>query len=164
MARVSGAWPPRPEKPPEASPPEQPESHQLRQENELQALESIYGRDFQDLRVGQPWKVRQSPEISLALRPQGLTGDHEVFAKVDLWVKCPPTYPDIVPEIGLKNAKGLSNENVNVLKSKLEELGERALWRERCHAVEAGTLEHRGMVLIAHHLINHQGHLISILR
>ncbi|XP_062973789.1 eIF-2-alpha kinase GCN2 [Elgaria multicarinata webbii] len=128
MARVSGVWQPRAEAA-EASP-EQPESYQLRQENELQVLESIYGRDFQDLRLGQPWKVRQSPEINLVLRPQGLTGDHEVYAKVDLWVKCPQTYPDIVPEIELKNAKGLSNENINLLKSRLEELA-----KEHCGEV-----------------------------
>ncbi|XP_060616148.2 eIF-2-alpha kinase GCN2 [Anolis sagrei] len=109
---------------------EQPESFQLRQENELQVLESIYGQDFQDLRLGQPWKVRQSPEINLVLRPQGLTGDHEVYAKVDLWVKCPQMYPDIVPEIELKNAKGLSNENINLLKSQLEKLA-----KERCGEV-----------------------------
>ncbi|XP_077179044.1 eIF-2-alpha kinase GCN2 isoform X2 [Paroedura picta] len=101
---------------------EQPESYQVRQENELQVLEAIYGQDFQDLRHDRPWKVRQSPEINLVLRPQGLSGDHEVYAKVDLWVKCPHTYPDTVPEIQLKNAKGLSNENLNLLKSKLEEL------------------------------------------
>lgn len=40
-------------------------------------------------------QIRQSPEINLVLRPQGLTGDHEVYAKVDLWVKCPQTYPDM---------------------------------------------------------------------
>ncbi|XP_039198591.1 eIF-2-alpha kinase GCN2 isoform X1 [Crotalus tigris] len=109
---------------------EQPESYQLRQENELQVLESIYGRDFQDLRLDRPWEIRQSPEINLVLRPQGLTGDHEVYAKVDLWVKCPQTYPDIVPEIELKNVKGLSNENINLLKSKLEVLA-----KERCGEV-----------------------------
>ncbi|KAH0620584.1 hypothetical protein JD844_021211 [Phrynosoma platyrhinos] len=111
-------------------PSEQPESYQLRQENELQVLESIYGQDFQDLRLGSAWKVRQSPEINLVLRPQGLTGDHEVYARVDLCVKCPQTYPDIVPEIELKNAKGLSNENINSLKSQLEKLA-----RERCGEV-----------------------------
>ncbi|KAJ6667313.1 hypothetical protein lerEdw1_017291 [Lerista edwardsae] len=125
MALVSGAGQPRAE-----VGQEQPESHQLRQENELQVLESIYGRDFQDLRRSQQgWKVR-SPEINLVLRPQGLTGDHEVYAKVDLWVKCPQTYPDIVPEIELKNAKGLSNENINLLKSRLEKLAQ-----ERCGEV-----------------------------
>ncbi|NXN94799.1 E2AK4 kinase, partial [Rhinopomastus cyanomelas] len=98
------------------------ESYQMRQENELQVLESIYGRDFQDLRQNQAWKVRQPPEITLVLRPQGLTGDNEVYAKVDLWVKCPHTYPDTVPEIQLKNSKGLSNEKINELKSRLAEL------------------------------------------
>ncbi|NXP47980.1 E2AK4 kinase, partial [Heliornis fulica] len=101
---------------------EPPESYQLRQENELQVLESIYGQDFQDLRQSQAWKVRQPTEINLVLRPQGLTGDNEVYAKVDLWVKCPHTYPDTVPEIQLKNSKGLSNEKINELKSRLAEL------------------------------------------
>ncbi|XP_075783194.1 eIF-2-alpha kinase GCN2 isoform X2 [Pelodiscus sinensis] len=47
MARVSDA--------PEAE--EAPESYPLRQENELQVLESIYGQDFRDLRPERPWKV-----------------------------------------------------------------------------------------------------------
>ncbi|XP_035182470.1 eIF-2-alpha kinase GCN2 isoform X2 [Oxyura jamaicensis] len=106
------------------------ESYQLRQENELQALESIYGQDFQDLRQGRAWKVRQPPEINLVLHPQGLTGGNEVYAKVDLWVKCPHTYPDTVPEIELKNAKGLSNEKINELKSRLAELA-----KQRCGEV-----------------------------
>uniref|UniRef100_A0A8B9BQ29 non-specific serine/threonine protein kinase n=1 Tax=Anser brachyrhynchus TaxID=132585 RepID=A0A8B9BQ29_9AVES len=106
---------------------EPPESYQLRQENELQALESIYGQDFQDLRQG---RVRQPPEINLVLHPQGLAGGNEVYAKVDLWVKCPHTYPDTVPEIELKNAKGLSNEKINELKSRLAELA-----KQRCGEV-----------------------------
>ncbi|XP_054828909.1 eIF-2-alpha kinase GCN2 isoform X2 [Eublepharis macularius] len=128
MARMSGAWQPRAEA--ANGSPEQPESYQHRQENELQVLEAIYGQDFQDLRHDRPWKIRQSPEINLVLRPQGLTGDHEVYAKVDLWVKCPQTYPDIVPEIQLKNATGLSNENIDLLKSRLEELA-----KQRCGEV-----------------------------
>ncbi|NXU52113.1 E2AK4 kinase, partial [Turnix velox] len=111
-------------------PAEPPESYQLRQENELQVLESIYGQDFQDLRQSQAWKVRQPPEIKLVLRPQGLAGDNEVYAKVDLWVKCPHTYPDSVPEIQLKNSKGLSNEKINELKSRLAELA-----KQRCGEV-----------------------------
>ncbi|XP_010157299.1 PREDICTED: eukaryotic translation initiation factor 2-alpha kinase 4 [Eurypyga helias] len=74
--------------------------------------------------------VQQPPEINLVLRPQGLTGDNEVYAKVDLWVKCPHTYPDTVPEIQLKNSKGLSNERINELKSRLAELA-----KQRCGEV-----------------------------
>uniref|UniRef100_A0A8C3CS13 eIF-2-alpha kinase GCN2 n=1 Tax=Cairina moschata TaxID=8855 RepID=A0A8C3CS13_CAIMO len=125
MARPSGA-----QRLPAEAAAEPPESYQLRQENELQALESIYGQDFQDLRQGRAWKVRQPPEINLVLHPQGLTGGNEVYAKVDLWVKCPHTYPDTVPEIELKNAKGLSNEKINELKSRLAELA-----KQRCGEV-----------------------------
>ncbi|XP_040984362.1 eIF-2-alpha kinase GCN2 isoform X4 [Aquila chrysaetos chrysaetos] len=125
MARASGA-----QKLPAEVAAEPPESYQLRQENELQALESIYGQDFQDLRQSQAWKVRQPPEINLVLRPQGLTGDNEVYAKVDLWVKCPHTYPDTVPEIQLKNSKGLSKEKINELKSRLGQLA-----KQRCGEV-----------------------------
>ncbi|XP_014797277.1 PREDICTED: eukaryotic translation initiation factor 2-alpha kinase 4 isoform X1 [Calidris pugnax] len=125
MARASAAQ----QLPAEAAA-EPPESYQLRQENELQVLESIYGQDFQDLRQNQAWKVRQPPEINLVLRPQGLTGENEAYAKVDLWVKCPHTYPDTVPEIQLKNSKGLSNEKINELKSRLAELA-----KQRCGEV-----------------------------
>ncbi|XP_031807936.1 eIF-2-alpha kinase GCN2 isoform X2 [Sarcophilus harrisii] len=109
---------------------EQSESYPQRQDHELQALEAIYGCDFQDLRRPRPGQVKDPLEINLVLRPQGLTGDEEVYVKVDLKVKCPPTYPDVVPEIELKNAKGLSNESVNSLKANLEKLA-----KEHCGEV-----------------------------
>ncbi|XP_014390336.1 PREDICTED: eukaryotic translation initiation factor 2-alpha kinase 4 [Myotis brandtii] len=69
-------------------------------------------------------QVKEPPEINLVLYPQGLAGE-EAYVKVDLRVKCPPTYPDVVPEIELKNAKGLSNESVNLLKSRLDEVAKK---------------------------------------
>ncbi|KAE8587318.1 hypothetical protein XENTR_v10021928 [Xenopus tropicalis] len=95
-----------------------PETYSHRQENELEVLESIYSGDFADLRKNSAWKVQQPPEVIIALRPQG----NEVHVKVDLWVKCPQNYPDVPPEIKLKNIQGLSNENVNSLTSSLEDL------------------------------------------
>nr|XP_055172561.1 eIF-2-alpha kinase GCN2 isoform X3 [Nyctereutes procyonoides] len=103
---------------------EPPESYPQRQEHELQALEAIYGADFQDLRPDARKSVNEPPEINLVLYPQGLTGE-EVYVQVDLRVKCPPTYPDVVPEIELKNAKGLSNESVHLLKSHLEKVAKK---------------------------------------
>ncbi|XP_071971670.1 eIF-2-alpha kinase GCN2 [Engystomops pustulosus] len=97
---------------------ESTESHSHRQENELQVLESIYGEDFTDLRKTSAWKIKQPPEVTLSLRPQG----DEFHVQLDLWVKCPQMYPDVPPEIKLKNVKGLSNENVNSLSCSLEEL------------------------------------------
>ncbi|MGH0165642.1 UNVERIFIED_CONTAM: hypothetical protein FKN15_056696 [Acipenser sinensis] len=78
------------------------------QENELEALASIYGEDFQDLRKNLPWK--------------GLTSRQETYVTIDLWVQCPPTYPDVPPEVELKNAKGLSTENLQNLQSELKKL------------------------------------------
>ncbi|XP_066244608.1 eIF-2-alpha kinase GCN2 isoform X2 [Saccopteryx leptura] len=103
---------------------EPPESYPQRQDHELQALEAIFGADFQDLRPNACGPVKEPPEINLVLYPQGLAGE-EVYVKVDLRVRCPPTYPDVVPEIALKNAKGLSNESVNLLKSRLDEVAKK---------------------------------------
>ncbi|XP_030069540.1 eIF-2-alpha kinase GCN2 [Microcaecilia unicolor] len=96
-----------------------PETYGQRQHNELQVLESIYGRDFTNLRCSNtPWKIKELTEIILNLRPQG----EEVYVTADLWVRCPQTYPDVPPDVDLKNVKGLSNENVNLLKSRLQQL------------------------------------------
>ncbi|TKS86524.1 eIF-2-alpha kinase GCN2 [Collichthys lucidus] len=94
----------------------------VQQENELEALASIFGDDFQDLRCNDPWKVKRPPEVHLCLRPNGLSTGEECYVTVDLQVKCPPTYPDVPPELELKNVKGLSNENLQNLQSELTKL------------------------------------------
>uniref|UniRef100_A0A672HFN0 non-specific serine/threonine protein kinase n=1 Tax=Salarias fasciatus TaxID=181472 RepID=A0A672HFN0_SALFA len=98
------------------------EEHAVQQENELEALASIFGDDFQDLRSKDPWKVKRPPEMYLCLRPNGLNNGQECYATVDLHVKCPCNYPDVPPELELKNAKGLSNENLQNLQSELTKL------------------------------------------
>ncbi|XP_032355681.1 eIF-2-alpha kinase GCN2 [Etheostoma spectabile] len=92
------------------------------QENELEALASIFGDDFQDLRNKNPWKVKRPPEVHLCLRPNGLNNGQECYVTVDLQVKCPSTYPDVPPELELINAKGLSNENLQNLQSEITRL------------------------------------------
>ncbi|CAG5866312.1 unnamed protein product [Menidia menidia] len=98
------------------------DDHAGQQENELEALASIFGEDFQDLRNKDPWKVKRPPEVHLCLRPSGLNSRQECYVTVDLLVKCTPTYPDVPPELELKNAKGLSNENLQNLQSELNKL------------------------------------------
>ncbi|CAJ1073779.1 eIF-2-alpha kinase GCN2 [Xyrichtys novacula] len=104
------------------SPADGTDDHTVQQENELEALASIFGDDFQDLRNKDPWKVKRPPEVHLYLRPNGLNTGDECYVTVDLQVKCPPTYPDVPPELELKNAKGLSNENLQNLQSELTKL------------------------------------------
>ncbi|KAJ8341453.1 hypothetical protein SKAU_G00337440 [Synaphobranchus kaupii] len=102
----------------------------VQQENELEALASIFGDDFEDIRKNHPWKVKRPPEVYLCLRPKGLRNGQESYVKVDLEVKCPPTYPDVPPEFELKNANGLSNDNLHNLQTELAKLA-----AERCGEV-----------------------------
>uniref|UniRef100_A0A667YT01 eIF-2-alpha kinase GCN2 n=1 Tax=Myripristis murdjan TaxID=586833 RepID=A0A667YT01_9TELE len=98
------------------------DDYTVQQENELEALASIFGDDFEDLRIKDPWKIKRPPEVYLSLRPKGLSNGQGCFVTVDLHVRCPPTYPDVPPELELKNAKGLSNENLQSLQAELTKL------------------------------------------
>ncbi|XP_030574291.1 eIF-2-alpha kinase GCN2 isoform X1 [Archocentrus centrarchus] len=98
------------------------DDYAVQQELELEALASIFEDDFKDLRSKDPWKVKRPPEVYLCLRPNGLSNGQECYVTVDLHVTCPPTYPDAPPELELKNAKGLSNENLKTLQAQLSNL------------------------------------------
>ncbi|KAM3870802.1 eIF-2-alpha kinase GCN2 [Diretmus argenteus] len=98
------------------------DDYTVQQENELEALASIFGDDFKDLRNNDTWKIKRPPEVYLCLRPNGLSNGQECYVTVDLQVNCPPTYPDVPPVLELKNAKGLSNENLQSLQSELIKL------------------------------------------
>ncbi|XP_061898001.1 eIF-2-alpha kinase GCN2 isoform X1 [Entelurus aequoreus] len=98
------------------------EDYTVQQENELEALASIFEEDFQDIRQKDQWNVRRPPEVHLFLRPKELNHSQECYVTVDLQVKCPPNYPDVPPDLELKNAKGLSNDNLQTLQGELTKL------------------------------------------
>lgn len=112
------------------TPAEATDDYAVQQENELEALASIFGDDFQDLRDKDPWKVKRPSEVHLCLRPNGLNNGQSCYVTVDLQVKCPATYPDAPPELKLNNAKGLSNEKLQNLQAELTKLA-----AERCGEV-----------------------------
>ncbi|XP_061407608.1 eIF-2-alpha kinase GCN2 isoform X1 [Lethenteron reissneri] len=97
------------------------ESYEDRQENELEVLTAIYGGELTDLRKQDPWKVRRPPQVCISLAPHDSAGG-ACYVTVDLTVRCPPRYPDELPEIELNNAKGLSNESVKELQAQLTTL------------------------------------------
>ncbi|XP_063039722.1 eIF-2-alpha kinase GCN2 isoform X2 [Engraulis encrasicolus] len=109
-----------------SSPPHSPDGtdddYTVQQENELEALAAIFGDDFEDLRTKKPWKIKRPAEVYLNLRPKGLGNGQKSYVSVDLQVKCPPTYPDVPPQLELKNAKGLSNDNLQSLQEELTKL------------------------------------------
>ncbi|CAG0886874.1 unnamed protein product [Cyprideis torosa] len=92
----------------------------VRQENEVEVLQSIYLGEFEDVRKADAWKVRRPPEFKLFLKPTESMGGPNAYAQIVLHLKCPENYPDVPPEIWLREAKGLSNDQVRDLHSQLK--------------------------------------------
>uniref|UniRef100_A0A672K135 non-specific serine/threonine protein kinase n=1 Tax=Sinocyclocheilus grahami TaxID=75366 RepID=A0A672K135_SINGR len=91
------------------------------------------GSDMQKMLENQRMRgagVFRPPEVYLTLRPKGLAYGQTSYVSVDLQVKCPPTYPDVPPELELKNAKGLSFDKLERLQKELDKLA-----RDRCGEV-----------------------------
>ncbi|CAH0551983.1 unnamed protein product [Brassicogethes aeneus] len=96
------------------------ESLEARQNNEFEAIQSIYETNLIDLRKQLPWNQWAPLNLSLTLFPQkGNSGIHENHVQVDLHVKCPKNYPNVIPNIKLENGKGLSNAVLTELQEEL---------------------------------------------
>ncbi|XP_031551320.1 eIF-2-alpha kinase GCN2-like [Actinia tenebrosa] len=92
------------------------ESLAERRDNELEALQAIYMDDFQDIRE----KPDDLPKIALKLTPLQSIHEKGVHAKVELVIEYTPNYPNQSPIISLQKAVGLSNEDLQGLKTQLE--------------------------------------------
>ncbi|CAL1296337.1 unnamed protein product [Larinioides sclopetarius] len=90
------------------------------QENEFFSISSIYCNEVKDLRKnsgGQKWKPL---EMIITVYPEeSMTGDKDHNLQVDLYIRCSENYPKTTPFIDLRNAKGISNENLSKLKEQL---------------------------------------------
>ncbi|KAJ8925528.1 hypothetical protein NQ315_009367 [Exocentrus adspersus] len=97
------------------------ESLEVRQKNEFEALQAIYGDDLKDLRGKAVWNKWRPLNLSISLTPQqGSSGTQEIYVKIDLHIICSEKYPDRVPRISLEHGRGLSNVVLGELQEKLE--------------------------------------------
>ena len=93
------------------------------QENEVEALKAIFGRDCSDLREGDVWKKRRPPELLLRLLPENGTQGHiESHVSVCLHIVTDQAYPLKRPSLSLEEPKGLSEAKQHELLVRLRDL------------------------------------------
>ncbi|RVE53876.1 hypothetical protein evm_001538 [Chilo suppressalis] len=95
------------------------ETTEERQDNELAALQAIYGDDVTDNRQNLPWKIWRPLDIMLKLNPLHNSDLKDVDCYITLHIECCPLYPDRPPKIAIDKIHGLSIENGNKLLSEL---------------------------------------------
>ncbi|KAK0164782.1 hypothetical protein PV328_003359 [Microctonus aethiopoides] len=101
------------------------ESFQDRQDNEFEVLKAIFADEITDLRTHKNKRKWQPMDITIKLTPQkGMSGPAEIYAQIDLHITCGEKYPEDVPSFQLNNSRGLSDKQVAVLSSELENLAE----------------------------------------
>ncbi|XP_050510024.1 eIF-2-alpha kinase GCN2 isoform X1 [Diabrotica virgifera virgifera] len=123
------------------------ESTEIRQNNELEALQAIYIENLKDLRKKAVWNKWSPLNLSITLTPQqGSLGTTHIYVQVDMHVICDEKYPESVPKISLENSKGLSNTVLIELQGCLEQtaldlVGEEMIF-QLCQLVEEFLHKH----------------------
>ncbi|XP_041969530.1 eIF-2-alpha kinase GCN2 [Aricia agestis] len=98
------------------------ETNQERQNNELVALEAIFGDAVVDDRKKVAWNGWSPNNIVLSLQP--LHNSDGIHSTAVLQFKCCKSYPEKPPQISIVKAVGLSDENVKKLLNELDVLAE----------------------------------------
>ncbi|XP_045502647.1 eIF-2-alpha kinase GCN2 [Colias croceus] len=98
------------------------ETHEERQNNELVALQAIYGEAVVDIRKKAAWNGWRPLDILLKLQP--LHNSEGVHCSATLQFKCCHNYPDKPPTISINKMNGLSDENANKLLDDLKAMAE----------------------------------------
>ncbi|XP_042898230.1 eIF-2-alpha kinase GCN2 [Parasteatoda tepidariorum] len=100
------------------------QDYEERQQNELLCISSIF--------PGQVKEIKSLPlEIAITVFPaESTTSKKDDDAQVELYLKCSAKYPDTAPFIDLRNPKGLSKNNLELLKSELIEKARKLIGKE----------------------------------
>ena len=94
-----------------------------RQENEVQALRSIFDHNFKDCREIDVWQVWRPPEFEILILPENTTQGHsEAFVSITLRIKFTQRYPEVKPEHRFTKTEGMSKEQLKELDSKIDAL------------------------------------------
>ncbi|KAL4706053.1 hypothetical protein ACJJTC_013520, partial [Scirpophaga incertulas] len=96
------------------------ETVEERQDNELAALQAIYGEDVVDNRKGKPWNVWRPLDILLTLHPLHDSNVNDGICSITLHIQCCHQYPNKPPSMSITKLQGISTENGTKL---LAELG-----------------------------------------
>ncbi|XP_055679382.1 eIF-2-alpha kinase GCN2 isoform X2 [Lutzomyia longipalpis] len=121
------------------------ESNRERQENEFEAIQSIFGVDVEDLREkGQGWKPM---DFKLKLMPlKGSSGPTEAHVWTSVHITCPAKYPKVPPKLALEDSKGLSDalieDLLKCLQKQAAELKGSEMVYELAESVRAFLFEH----------------------
>ncbi|XP_047536765.1 eIF-2-alpha kinase GCN2 isoform X2 [Vanessa atalanta] len=98
------------------------ETPQKRQDDELVALQAIYGDAVVDNRKKSVWNEWRPIDVLLTLLP--LNSSEGVHCRATLQFICCHNYPDKPPKILLNKVSGLSDDNANKLLNNLVDLAE----------------------------------------
>nr|XP_049704467.1 eIF-2-alpha kinase GCN2 isoform X3 [Helicoverpa armigera] len=101
------------------------ETNEERQDNELAALQAIYGDAVVDNREVVAWKIWRPNDLMLTLNPLHNSDIKGVHCSVTLHFKCCANYPDKPLCIAIHKMRGLSTDNAMQLLAELEDLAKK---------------------------------------
>ncbi|KAH7959466.1 hypothetical protein HPB49_011324 [Dermacentor silvarum] len=84
---------------------------------EIEALKAIY---IHELEVSCDER-QQSTCVKVSLHPATADNAEEQYVRLDLVLVIPPEYPDVLPEITIRNPRGLSDEKIAKIQADLQD-------------------------------------------
>ncbi|CAB3248781.1 unnamed protein product [Arctia plantaginis] len=114
------------------------ETNEKRQDNELTALQAIYGDAVVDNREPVVWKIWRPLDLLLTLHPLHNSDIKGVHCSITLHIKCCPNYPNKPPDLAIHKLRGISIENgakllEELYKLAMDQLGEVCIFQIAQH-------------------------------
>lgn len=84
---------------------------------EIEALKAIYIHELEVVRD----ESQQSTCVKVSLHPATADNAEEQYVRLDLVLVIPPEYPDVLPEITIRNPRGLSDDKIAKIQEDLQD-------------------------------------------